>query len=158
MAAGLVKDPGLGGLPNLAQAAQQAQGSMNQAITASNNTTSGAMMGLGQQLKQQQGQAAQGAVNRGLGNTSVMNAMQQMPMQNYNMGVANVQNQGAERLAQLYSQLAQLKLQGGEDMLSGNVNLMNAGTSQAQQQANAAVPTQTGGYSSIRPDANTKQL
>lgn len=145
-------------LDNLANAAQQAQGFLKQGVAQSQQTTSGQMMQLGQNLQQQQGAAAQSAVNRGIGNTSVMNSLSQQPLQTYNLAAAQVQNQGSERLAQLYQQLAQLKLQGGEDQLTGGVNLANASTAQQAQKANAAVQTQTSGYGSIRPDAGIRYL
>lgn len=136
--AGLAKqtdEPGT--LNNLAGAAQAAQGAMKQGIAQSNATTSGQMMQLGQQLKQNQGQVAQSVTNRGLGNTSVANTLAQAPLNTYNLASANVQNQGSDRLSQLYAQLAQLKLQGGEDLFSGQVNQTNAATASAGEYANS---------------------
>lgn len=140
---GMSKQSG-GPLDNLANAAQQATGALKQGVAQSQQTTSGEMGQLQQTMKQQQGQVQQGVINRGLGNTSVANTLAQVPMNTYNLASANVQNQGSDRLAQLYAQLAQLKLQGGEDQFQGGLGLGNQAISSAAQQA-AAPPQITRG-------------
>src|SRR6202043_71754 len=73
-------------------------------------------MQLGQQLQQNQGNVQQSLANRGLGNTTISNVMQQVPQQTYNMGMAQVANQGAMRQMQGYNNLAQMQAQGGQAM------------------------------------------
>lgn len=123
------------GLNALNQGVQQGVGSLQNAIKQQQNTTSGQMAGLQQQLQQNLGKTTQGAVNRGLGNTSVLNTLQQAPMQTYNLAAQNVQNNQAQNLAQLYSQLAQAQMGGGEDLLSGYLNALSG---QANNQATNA--------------------
>jgi len=91
-------------------AMQQLQNSLN----ASKNTTSSQQMQLGQQLQNNQSQVAQSLTNRGLGNTTVANTMQQAPLQTYNMGMAQVANQDALRQMGAYNNLAQMSAQGGQ--------------------------------------------
>lgn len=105
--------------------------SLQNSLNASNNTTSGAQMQLGQQLQQNQGQVSQNLVNRGLGNSTVAQTMQQAPLQTYNQGMANVANQGAERQMQAYGSLANMQAQGGQSLS----NIVNP-YSQSQYQQN----------------------
>lgn len=89
---------------------------LNKSLAASQQTTSAQQMQLGQQLQQNQGQVQQSLANRGLGNTTVANTMQQAPMQTYNQGMAQVQNQGAMRSMQGYDALANAAMQGGSQI------------------------------------------
>ena len=98
------------------QGYNQALASLQNSLNASNNTTSGQMMQAGQQLQQQQGQVAQNLTNRGLGNTTVAQTMQQAPLQTYNQNVNNIQNAGAERQMGAYDQLAGQQAQGGQQL------------------------------------------
>lgn len=101
------------GIAPMQQGYNQALQSLQQSLQASNNTTSGAMNQLGQQLQQNQGNVQQGLINRGLDNTTVSQTMQQAPLQTYNQGALNVQNAGAERQMQAYNSLAGMQAQGG---------------------------------------------
>lgn len=102
--------------------AQQAQGynyglqNLQQALNASNNTTSGQMMQLQQQLGQNQGSIQQNLASRGLGNSSVGATLGQAPLQTYNLAASQVQNQGALRQMQAYQNLAQGAMQGGQNI------------------------------------------
>lgn len=91
-----------------------AMGSLNNALQANNNTTSSQMGQLGRQLQQNQGNVQQMMTNRGLGNTTVAGTMSQVPLQTYNMGTAQVQNQQQMRAMQLYSQMGNLQAAGGQ--------------------------------------------
>jgi hypothetical protein len=89
---------------------------MGKALDAGNNTTGSQMGQLGQQLQQNQASIGQNLTNRGLGNTTVAQTMQQAPLQTYNSGVSQVQNQGAMRNMQQYNQLAGMYAQGGQGL------------------------------------------
>lgn len=111
---------------------QNAMGNLNNAAQLSQNTTSGEVAQLGQTLGQQQNQIGANLTNRGLGNTTVSATAQQAPMQNYNIAMQQVANQGAQRQMGVQSQMAGLNQQGGQ----AQANLMNpyAQTGYAQQQ------------------------
>lgn len=109
-------NPQQAALTPAAQGYNGALSSLQNSLNASNNTTSGAQMQLGQQLQQNQGQVAQNLTNRGLGNTTVAQTMQQAPLQTYNQGMANVANQGAERQMSAYGSLANMQAQGGQGL------------------------------------------
>lgn len=102
---------GMGAVTGGYQAAQQ---NLMNSLNASNNTTSSQQMQLGQQLQQNQGNVQQMMTNRGLGNTTIAGTMSQVPLNTYNMGMAQVQNQGALRQMAAYNNLAQLQAQGGQ--------------------------------------------
>lgn len=89
---------------------------LGNSLNASSSTMQGQQMQLGQQLHQNQGQVAQSLTNRGLGNTTVANTMQQAPLQTYNQGMANVQDAGAMRQMQGYQNLANAAMQGGQQI------------------------------------------
>lgn len=85
------------GQQNILSGYQGAVANLNNAQQLNNSTTSGQQMQLGQQLQQNQGSVQQGLINSGLGNTTVAQTMQQAPLQTYNQGMANIQNQQAMR-------------------------------------------------------------
>lgn len=147
---------GLGGVSGLG-AAQSGYGAAQQnlakSLQASGNTTSSQEMQLGQQLQQNQGNVQQSLANRGLGNTTISNTMQQVPQQTYNMGMAQVQNQGALRQMQGYQNLANTQLQGGmglsqmqqpyaqQNAINQQVQAHQPGPQSAFNQANAGNQT-----------------
>lgn len=91
-----------------------AMGSLNQSLQASNNLVSGGQMQLGQQLQQNQGNVQQNLVNKGLGNTTVAENMQQAPLQTYNQGMLNLQNAAAKDQMGVYGQAAQTSMQANQ--------------------------------------------
>jgi hypothetical protein len=93
-----------------------AMAQLQNSLNASKNTTSSQQMQLGQQLQNNQSQIGQSLTNRGLGNTTVANTMQQAPLQTYNMGMAQVGNQDALRQMSAYNNLAQMSAQGGQQI------------------------------------------
>lgn len=108
---------------------------LQQALQASQNTTSGGMAQLQQQLQQNQGKVQQGLTNSGLGNTTVAQTMQQAPLQTYNLGALNVQNAGAQRQMGADQSLAQGYMGAGNQL--GNLlwaqNQQNSQIGQANQ-------------------------
>lgn len=90
-----------------------AQANLAKSLQLNNNTTSSQMGQLGQQLNQNLGSVQQNLANRGLGNTTVSQTMNQAPVQTYNNGAAQVQNQQAMRGMQGLDQLANLQMAGG---------------------------------------------
>lgn len=147
LAPGAGQKPAMGQFQNLMNANPQQLGI--QAINGVQNNTTGQMMQLQQQLQQNQGQVQQGLINSGLGNSTVAGTMQQAPLQTYNQGAANVQNTGAQNVANLQNQLGQTELQQQQQQQAYLVNLMNAQTAQQANQKPAQGATggnANGGY------------
>lgn len=145
---GSVQNPGMNvgtaGAP-MTQGYSQALQALQNSLQASQNTTSGQMMGLQQQLQQNQGKVQQGLINSGLGQSTVAQTMQGAPLQVYNQGAANVQNQGAERSMGAYNNLASMYAQGGNAMsqymnpyVQGNMIQGQLANQQSQANQNAA--------------------
>lgn len=86
---------------------------LQNAQNLNNQTTSAGQMQLGQQLQQNQSKTQQGLINSGLGNTTVAQTMQQAPLQTYNMGMANLQNQQALRGMGVDQEMAGMTQQAG---------------------------------------------
>lgn len=89
---------------------------LGNSLNASNNTTAGQQMQLGNQLQQQQGNLQQSLMSRGLGNTTAALSMQQAPIQSYNLGMAQVGDLNAMRQMSAYQNLAGMYAQGGQQI------------------------------------------
>lgn len=110
------QNPMQGGMQPMMQGYNQALQQLQKSLNLSGQTTQAGQMQLGQQLHQQQGQVQQNLTNRGLGNTTVANSMQQQPMQTYNLGMAQLNDLGNQRQMQGYDALANAAMQGGQGM------------------------------------------
>ena len=154
------------GLQSLQGGYNNALGSMQQALNYNQNTDSSQMLQAQQQLQNQQGAATQQAMNSGLGNSTVMQAMQQMPMQNYDINAANIQNQMAERQMSGLQSLGGLQAQagtaiGGYQQGMGQSALQNylamlggvEGSSQSAANVGASTQRSGGGVGGTIPDA-----
>lgn len=106
-----------------------------QALGQAGNTTSGQMMGLNQQLQNNQANVRQGLTNAGLGNSTIMQSAEQAPLQTYNLGAANVQNQGALLNMGAYQNLANMAAQGGNTLAGYYSPFGQQGAQQNLQQA-----------------------
>lgn len=128
------------GLSSLQTGYNSALASAGNALTASQNTTSGENMQLGNTLQQQQSGISQNLANRGLGNTTVAATAAQAPMQAYNTAMANVANQGAIRTMSADQNIAGLQAQSGQAYANNQQqggqaqgNIMNQYAMQNQQ-------------------------
>ena len=104
---------------------------LGNSLDASKNTTQAGQMQLQNQLQQNQSGIQQNLTNRGLGNTTVSNTMQQLPMQTYNLGMAQLSDLGNMRQMGAYQNLANAAMQGG-NAISG----MNQPYAQTQYMQN----------------------
>lgn len=123
------------------QGTNYAMGQLQNAANLSGQTTQFQQQQLGQQLQNNQSNIAQSLTNRGLGNTTIANTMQQAPLQTYNMGMAQVGDLNAQRQMQAYGNLANAGMQGGNAITAtqqpySQSNFANQ-LSQAQQLQNA---------------------
>lgn len=107
--------PGMTNTP-AQQGYTSALSNLQNSLNLAGNTTSGQQMALGQQLQQNQGQVQQGLINSGLGNSTIAQTMQQAPLQTYNQGMLNAQNQGALLQMGAYNNLANMAAQGGMNL------------------------------------------
>lgn len=130
------------GLQSLQNGYNSALASAGNALTASQNTTSGENMQLGNTLAQQQSGISQNLANRGLGNTTIAATATQAPMQAYNTAMAQVANQGAIRTMGADQNIAGLQAQSGQAYAQnqqgkGNAlgGIMNGYGMQGQQNA-----------------------
>ena len=89
---------------------------LGNALKLSGQTTQAGQMQLGQQLQQNQANVAQNLTNRGLGNTTVAQTMQQAPLQTYNTGMAQLNDLSALRQMGAYGNLANMQAQGGQQI------------------------------------------
>ena len=104
---------------------------LGNSLNASQNTTQAGQMQLQNQLQQNQSGIQQNLTNRGLGNTTVANTMQQLPQQTYNLGMAQLSDLGNMRQMSAYQNLANMSAQGG-NAISG----MNQPYAQTQYMQN----------------------
>lgn len=81
------------------------------ALQASNNTTSAGQQRLKNQYAVDSGKLQQNLVSRGLSNSNLIAS--QAPREAYNLGMADLKNQGALRSMGVYQNLANLAMQGG---------------------------------------------
>jgi hypothetical protein len=125
-----------------------ALGNLTNSLNLAGNTTSGQISALGQQLQQNQGQVQQGLINSGLGNSTIAQSAQQAPLQTYNQGVLNAQNQGALLQMGAYNNLANTAAQGGQQISNLSQPYQQAAAAKAGQITN--LNSQPGG-----PPANT---
>jgi hypothetical protein len=84
------------------------------ALAASQNTQSGQQAMLGNQLQNNLGNVQQGLTNSGLANSTIMQSMKQAPLQTYNLGMLNSQNQGNLINMGAYQNLANMAAAGGQ--------------------------------------------
>ena len=124
--AGTIASPGQA----LTGGTNSALGSLNQAMKLLQGSDSSQLMQAQQGLAQNQGKVQQGAINAGLGNTSVAQTLQQAPLQTYNQQVQGINNSLNQAQAGVLGQGAGLQAQGGNQM----AQLLMA--MQAQQQQN----------------------
>jgi Ni,Fe-hydrogenase I large subunit len=89
-------------------------GQLNNSLNLAGNTTSGQLNALQTQLHQNQGNVNQGLQNAGLGNSTILQTQQQAPLESYNQGVLNAQNQGALLQMGAYNNLASTLTGGGQ--------------------------------------------
>lgn len=116
-----------------------ALGSLNKSLNSLQGSDSSQLMQAQQQLQQSQGKVQQGAINAGLGNTTVAQNLQQAPLQTYNQNVAGIQNNLAKDQSAVFGQGAQLQAQGGNQMaqlLMGLQQQQLAATAQQDQYSN----------------------
>jgi hypothetical protein len=128
----------------------QALGDLNKSLQSSQQTTQAGQMQLGQQLQQNQANVGQNLTNRGLGNTTMANTMQQAPQQTYNLGMAQLSDLGNMRQMGAYNNLANMTAQGGNAITQtaqpyAQSNFMKQQMGQGQQQIPNAPPAPTMG-------------
>lgn len=122
---------------------------LQKAAGLSGDTTNFQQQQLGQQLQNNQSNIQQNLTNRGLGNTTIADTMQQAPLQTYNMGMAQVGDLSAQRQMQAYGNLANAAMQGGNSITNtaqpyAQSNYANQ-LSQAQQLMNLKNSSMQGG-------------
>lgn len=117
-----------------ANAYNNQQGDIQQAIQQQQGYGQSQLSSLGQQLQQQLGANQQSNVSRGLSNTTLNQTSQAPIMQNYNQAVAGVNNQSANLMNGLYSNLATSQAQGANSL----ANLIASRTDQAPNAASFA--------------------
>lgn len=93
-----------------------ALGSLNQAMKLLQGSDQSQLNAAQQGLQQNQGKVQQGAINAGLGNTSVAQTLQQAPLQTYNNQVTGINNSLNQAQAGVLGQGAGLQAQGGNQM------------------------------------------
>lgn len=86
---------------------------LTNASNLAGNTTSGQLNALSQQYQQNQSNTQQQLINSGLGNSTILNSAEQAPLQSYNQGVLNTENQGNLLQMNALQSLANTEAQGG---------------------------------------------
>lgn len=134
-ASGPTANPYQGGNATALGGYNNAISTLKDALQNTQGIYSGQEAAAGQQLKQNQGNVQQNLVNKGLGNTTVSQTMQQAPLQTYNQSMLNIANAQAQAQNSQLDQLAQT-YSGGGQALGGLSNQTNANYAQSQNAAN----------------------
>jgi hypothetical protein len=94
------------GLGVLTGGVNQASGYLNQALQSDMGSSRGAMNKVQQQYEFDSGKTQQSAINRGLGNTTIADALHQMDKRTRDDSMLNIDNAAAQRRSALYSNMA----------------------------------------------------
>jgi hypothetical protein len=104
------------GLGVLTGGVNQASGYLDQALQSDMGSSRGAMNKVQQQYEFDSGKTQQSAINRGIGNTTIADALQQMNKRTRDDSMLNIDNAAAQRRSALYSNMASNARSGAGDI------------------------------------------